>query len=81
LSRQVVGEGMRLAIAGAVTGLILAVAVARVLRHLLHGVGAFDPPTLIAVPTILLVVAFTACWLPGRRAMRVAPSQALRGDG
>lgn len=80
LFRQVVGDGMRLALAGGAMGIVGGVALAHPLRHLLYGVSAFDLPTLLAVPTILLVVALAGCWLPARRAMRVAPVEALRAD-
>ena len=81
LVRLVFGEGMRLALLGGALGLGAAVGLAVLLRHLLHGVGPLDPPTLLAVPAILAAVAGLACWIPGRRAARVAPADALRADG
>jgi putative ABC transport system permease protein len=80
LARQVVSEGLRLAIAGGGLGLAGGVAFALALRRLLYGISPVDPPTLIAVPLGLLAVAALACWIPARRAMRVAPVEALRAE-
>jgi putative ABC transport system permease protein len=41
------------------------------------GVSAADPLTFLAVPLMLTTVAFFACWIPARRAMRVDPMLAL----
>jgi putative ABC transport system permease protein len=80
LSRLVLREGLRLAVAGGAIGLVGAVILALLLRHLLYGVSALDGPTLVTVPVLLLLVAAAACWVPGRRATRVAPAEALRAD-
>lgn len=80
LSRLVIIDGMRLTAIGGAIGLVGAVALAGLLRHMLYGVSAIDMPTLVTVPAILFLVAGAACWLPGRRAMNVAPAEALRAD-
>jgi len=46
----------------------------------LFGVHHTDPLTFIAVAAALFVAAVTACCLPARRAMRVAPVVALRNE-
>jgi predicted permease len=78
IGRMVVGEGLALAVAGLIVGLVGAWWLARTASTLLFGVGAFDPPTIVAVSTLALAVAAAAAWLPARRAARVAPIIALR---
>ena len=61
-------------------GLVAALMLARLLQGLLFGVKAIDPLTFVAVPTVLLSVAFLAAWLPARRAGSVDPQVALRSE-
>jgi ABC-type lipoprotein release transport system permease subunit len=79
--RMVLAGGLRIAAAGLAIGVLGALALTRVLSGLLFGVSARDPLTFVVVPGALLVVAIGACWIPARRAMRVEPVIALRGDG
>jgi putative ABC transport system permease protein len=51
-----------------------------VLRSLLYDVSAADPQTFALVPLVAIAVAAVACYLPARRATRVAPAQALRSE-
>jgi putative ABC transport system permease protein len=74
----VLGQGMRTAGVGVAIGLAGAVALTRYLQSLLFGVGAYDPTVYGGVTVLLLAVALTACYLPARRATRVAPTVALR---
>ena len=74
----VLGQGMRTAGIGVVLGLIGAAGLTRYLQSLLFGVGAYDPAVYAGVTLLLLAVAFTACYVPARRATRVAPTVALR---
>ena len=78
--RLIVGQGMRLVIIGVLAGSASVLAVARLLRGLLFGIGATDAPTLLGVSVILIFVAFLACWLPGLRASHVDPVVALRAE-
>jgi putative ABC transport system permease protein len=45
---------------------------------LLFGVSPADPMTFIGVPVALGLVAFLACWIPARRALRTPTVAALR---
>lgn len=78
--RLVVGESMRRVGIGLAAGLVGALALARLLGSQLYGVGAVDPVTFTATPLILGVVALVASWVPARRAARVDPLVALRGE-
>jgi len=78
--RMILGEGMRLVGAGIVLGLLLSVAVTRLMGSLLFDVSATDPLTLAAISILLSAVAILACWIPARRATRVDPMIALRCD-
>jgi putative ABC transport system permease protein len=74
----VVGQGMRLAAAGLVLGLLVAFAAMRVLGSLLFGVSSHDPLTFGAVSLILALAAALACYIPAHRAAKVDPIIALR---
>ena len=74
----VVGQGMRLALIGVGAGAVGALALTRIMRNLLYGVEPTDPLTFVSVSLLLAGVAVFACWLPARRASKVAPMEALR---
>ena len=74
----VIGEGLQLAVAGAVAGLALALASTRVLRGLLFETNPLDPVSLGAAAIALVAAATAATWLPARRATRVNPIEVLR---
>jgi len=78
IGRMVLGEGLALAMAGLAAGLIASWWLARTASTLLFGVGAADPPTLVAVSALALAVATAASYLPARRAARISPIVALR---
>jgi putative ABC transport system permease protein len=75
---MVIRLGLRLVAFGAAIGLVVSVALARILATQLWEVSPYDPWTLTLVPAVLLVTAFLACWFPARRAARVDPLIALR---
>ena len=70
----------RFAGAGVVVGLLLAAAVAAVLRAVVFEVEMLDLGAFAAVGGILLAVALLAGTLTARRATRVDPMVALRAD-
>ena len=76
--RGVVARGLSLAVLGALLGAAVAAGVTRFLAAMLYGVKPNDAATLVAIVTILLLVALAACYLPARRATRVDPLVALR---
>ena len=76
--RAVIVEGLTLTAAGIAAGLAGALAIVPLLSSELYGIRAFDPPTLAAVPGLLLFVTLMACLVPAWRAMRVDPVNALR---
>jgi putative ABC transport system permease protein len=78
--RLVVGQGVRLTLAGVGIGLAGAILVGRALRGMLFGVGPIHIPTLITVSGILLTVAALASWIPARRAAKTDLLGALRGE-
>jgi putative ABC transport system permease protein len=78
--RMILSEGMRLVAFGVVTGVAAVFLMGRLLRSMLYGVAATDPPTIFGVAILLAVVALIACWWPARRASAVDPVIALRSE-
>jgi ABC-type antimicrobial peptide transport system permease subunit len=74
----IVRGGMTLALCGVGIGIGGAMVVSRLMRSLLFGVGVTDVVTFVAVPTLLVGVAFFASYIPARRASRIDPSTSLR---
>jgi len=74
----VVGHGMLLTVAGIAIGLAASYAVTRSMTALLFQVSPHDPSTFAAIVVLLGAVALAASLLPGLRATRVSPIQALR---
>jgi putative ABC transport system permease protein len=78
--RLILGEGMRLVALGAAVGLVAALALARVLKGLLFGVGPHDPASFAGVALLLAGVSALATLLPARRAASIEPMDALRAE-
>ncbi len=78
IMRLIFGEGFKLIGVGILAGLAGAFVVARVLRTFLYGVSGADPLTVVSVVLLFAGVAALACWVPGRRAAKVNPLDALR---
>jgi len=77
---MVIRMGLRLVAAGVGLGLLASVAMGRIIATQLRGVSPYDPWTFMCVPVVLLATGLLACWLPARRAARVDPLVALRGE-
>lgn len=76
----IVGQGMRLTLAGVLLGACGAMAGASLLASLLFQVKVADPLTLVGVSVIFVIAAVLACAIPAHRAMRVDPMAALREE-
>jgi len=80
VSSLVVKNGLRLALIGVAVGVLLAVALAKLMTSLVFGISVWDPATFLAAAVVLTSVALVACYIPARRAMHVDPMIALRHE-
>jgi putative ABC transport system permease protein len=78
--RMVTNEGARLTASGIVAGTLLSLVSTRLVKNLLFGVGAADPATFVAMALSCALAAFTASYIPARRAARTDPMVAIRGE-
>jgi len=78
--RLVVGQGLVLAITGAMLGIGVTLGMTRYLKSMLYDIHANDPATIAGVAILLTLVAVAACFVPARRAIRVDPMVALRHE-
>jgi predicted permease len=80
IMRLIVGQGAKLAGAGLLVGVGLALMAGRALEGLLFGVTPRDPLMLALVTVAVAATTLAACYVPGRRAVRVDPLLALRAE-
>ncbi|MDP2053691.1 MAG: ABC transporter permease, partial [Acidobacteriota bacterium] len=78
--KLVIGQGLRLSLAGIVLGLVAAAALTRIMASLLVGVTATDPATYATMAVLFTIVATFAAWVPARRAAALNPNVALRDE-
>ncbi len=76
----VLRETVALAAAGALLGVPIVLAAARLVASFLFGVEPRDPATIAVAAALLLLVAFVAGCLPARRAIQIQPMTALRSE-
>lgn len=78
--RLVLKEGAGLTVAGLAVGFLVALGIGRVVASMLYEVSPFDPVVFASAPLLLAVAVLAACYLPARRATKVAPVVALRSE-
>jgi putative ABC transport system permease protein len=78
--RQVVLNGLRLALLGVVLGTGAALLATRVLESYVYEVSTTDPLTFVAVGALVIAVAILSTLIPARRATRIDPMVALRSE-
>jgi putative ABC transport system permease protein len=71
-------QGLLIVVVGAAVGVAAALALTRVMAHMLYGVSAHDPVTYLAVTLLIAAITLLACYIPARRAAKVDPMVALR---
>jgi predicted permease len=77
---MIIREGIVMLAGGVVIGLLLAVAMGKLLSGMLYQVGALDPIAFSTAPLVLGAATLLATWLPARRATRISPMTALRTE-
>ena len=80
VAASVAARGLALCGAGLAVGLVLVLFAGRFLRSFLFEVAPMDPAALAAAVTLLVGLSLAASWIPARRAARVNPVEALRGE-
>ena len=73
-------QGLRLIVTGIALGIVISLALTRVMSALLFGVSPMDPTTYATMSLTLTTVGLVASYLPARRASHVDPVTALRAD-
>lgn len=76
--KMIIGAGLKLATIGGFIGILVSLALTRLLSSLLYGVSPADPITFILVSFLLLAVTTVASYIPARSATKVDPMVAVR---
>jgi putative ABC transport system permease protein len=76
----IVGRGMLLGTAGVLIGFVVAFGLAHWMSSMLVGIKSTDPLTFAGITVAFFLIVAVSSWLPARRAARVDPMQALRGE-
>ena len=80
VARMMLGESAKTTAIGTALGLLLALGLGQVLRGILYRVSPLDPVVVLTAAIVLGGTAMAACYLPARRASRLAPLDALRTE-
>jgi predicted lysophospholipase L1 biosynthesis ABC-type transport system permease subunit len=80
VQRQVLGNTLRLALAGIGVGTLIAFIVARAIASLLFATSPWDFPSYVGMALALLLVAVVSGYIPARRASSINPMEALRNN-
>jgi predicted permease len=78
--RLVLARGLRQLALGLALGLGGALAATQLMRSIIGLVSPRDPVTFGSIAVLLTAIGLFACWLPARRAARIAPTEALRTE-
>jgi ABC-type antimicrobial peptide transport system permease subunit len=78
--RLVAGRTVLISCVGLAAGMAATTVLTRWLGSMIFGVEPLDPPTLAAVPLVFAAVGAIAALVPVRRATRIDPVKALRGE-
>ncbi|HEY6220673.1 MAG TPA: ABC transporter permease [Gemmatimonadaceae bacterium] len=77
---QIVAQGTKVIIVGAVIGVVVAFTMTRFLTRLLYDVKPADPIAFVLMSGIMIAIGLLASYVPARRASSVDPMEALRSD-
>lgn len=80
IAGSVFRQGGMYAAAGLLVGIPSGFALGRLMDSAIFGIATYDPVTFTAIPVAIVAATLAACALPARRAARVNPSTAMRGD-
>ena len=78
--RQFLGQTFRVSAVACLCGLVLSVALTRLMAGLLYGVSATDATTMVVVVACVLLVAILAALIPATRAALIQPMRTLREE-
>ncbi|MBX3738651.1 MAG: ABC transporter permease [Candidatus Didemnitutus sp.] len=78
--RLMLGRGLAQLGVGLALGFAGALAAAKLMANMIGSVSPRDPLVFLSIALLLSVIGLLACWLPARRAARVAPTEALRAE-
>ncbi len=78
VARPILREALILTTIGVAIGLLVTLALNRLMQASFYGIEPHDPLTIIGTIVIMAAVAALAAWIPARRAAKIDPMEALR---